>query len=170
MTDALKVDYLNAKYSTSRKSASLRELQVNSSSQLGEIPQHSFCFASLSPSWKANAWEKIMSKLVELGALEDNWDGYGADAPNKRALLKAGLGLAYSDGLGLPLARITPSAEGGVALCYFASFGYAIIEFYNDGEVAAMTKKGQDESYWDVDTNEIKEALDKVRGFLNGRA
>lgn len=115
-----------------------------------------------------NPWEDSMTQLKQLASLGNNWDGYGAEAPNGIALTQAGLGLAYNERLGLPLARITPSTEGGVALCYFTNDGYALIEFYNDGEVAAMTKKGEDENYWDVMDNEIEGALVRIRGFLDG--
>jgi hypothetical protein len=63
----------------------------------------------------AGPWEFAVQRIVEMQHLEDNWDGYGAEAPS-RAVLESAIGLAYcylDNGVDPPH-RVAPGPAGEV--------------------------------------------------------
>jgi hypothetical protein len=63
----------------------------------------------------AGPWEAIVQQIVEFQHLENDWDGFGAEAPS-RELLESAIGLAYcyfEQGVDPPQ-RIAPGVCGSV--------------------------------------------------------
>lgn len=90
-------------------------------------------------------------ELKSLGALRPRWDGYEAEPPAPRALENAEVILETLSGLGMVPERITPSAEGGVAVVLSAAPIYAAIECFNDGDVvASLSDRADRHEAWET--------------------
>lgn len=79
----------------------------------------------------------LQSQLAELADLRDDWNGYGAEAPNESALSAAGGVLNILNELDLLPSRIVASADGGVSLVFLIPGGYVDIECFNEGDILA---------------------------------
>jgi hypothetical protein len=77
-------------------------------------------------------------RLNRLALLRANWDTYGSEAPSREALSAAAAIAKAFISFGLIPDAITPSAEGGVALCFLRNQKYADIECFNSGEILAV--------------------------------
>jgi hypothetical protein len=80
--------------------------------------------------------------LWTLTSLQDNWDSYGAPAPNDRAAANAERVLRLLQYFELSIARVLPSAEGGIGICFIQNDSYADIECSNDGEIIGVRYVG----------------------------
>src|SRR5436190_19450156 len=65
----------------------------------------------------AGAWEPTVQTIVALQRLENDWDGFGAEAPS-RSVLESAIGLAYCfhDNGVPPPQRVAPGVSGSVIL------------------------------------------------------
>ena len=65
----------------------------------------------------AGAWEPAVQTMVAMQHLENDWDGFGAEAPS-RAVLESAIGLAYCfhDNGVPPPQRVAPGVSGSVLL------------------------------------------------------
>jgi hypothetical protein len=92
--------------------------------------------------------------LEKLGSLSANWDSNGADKPAQTALANAAsIGRAFIK-KGLVPDALTPSSEGGVAICFMRNQKYADIECFNSGEVLAVRYSSTEDPYaWTIGTN-----------------
>lgn len=107
-------------------------------------------------------------KLTALSQLSTDWDSYGAEAPNGRATYGASLVLSEMSYLDLAPASILPSVEGGIGITFRRNGKYADIECFNTGSIFAIQSDGNDLlSAWKVSPGEIREALTKIRDYLN---
>lgn len=79
----------------------------------------------------------LQSQLAGLADLGDDWNGYGAAAPNKNALSLADRMLTVLNELDLLPSRIVASADGGVSLVFLIPGGYVDIECFNEGDILA---------------------------------
>ena len=116
-----------------------------------------------------NRWlPDAIEKLDELGKLNANWDGHGAEAPNSLAIMEARKVLYDLEKIDFEPSRILPSAVGGVSLCFFKPKKYGEIECYNTGESIAIIKDTRTNwrSIWEVDS--VAESVVKVRNYLLG--
>lgn len=104
--------------------------------------------------------------LRALESLSNDWNGYGAEAPNQIALENARAVLESLGQVDLQPSRIIPSAAGGVSLCFFRPMKYAEIECYNSGESVAIIKDTRTNwrDIWDVES--ITQAVRKILEFL----
>lgn len=82
------------------------------------------------------SWEKHREQIGGFRLLEDDWNGYGSEKPNERALMMAEAVLKSLQGHNLEPSLIAPSAENGVAFSFSNGDKYAILECYNNGECA----------------------------------
>ena len=73
--------------------------------------------------------------LDQMRRVHNNWDSYGAPAPNRVAIQAAQRVLDALQHAGLKPDRIVPSAEGGVGIVFFRGDRYADFECFNDGGV-----------------------------------
>lgn len=92
-----------------------------------------------------------LHRLHDLAALPDNWNSYGAIAPNPKALAQAQNVLQQLSDLDFEPSRIDPSAENGVCLSFRAGNRYADIECFNSGDVLAVTSDGSGQpQIWEI--------------------
>lgn len=113
-------------------------------------------------AWYATA----VDELDKLSALPDDWNSYGAHAPNEIAIQKATLFLDELKAKNLEPSRILASAANGVSLCFFRPKRYAEIECYNTGETVAVIKNTANNwrEIWEIKSN--PSAVEKIQDFL----
>lgn len=112
----------------------------------------------------------LAKRLSEISVLENDWDGYGADRPSERAIRAAQDSLQALVEANLQPTSVDPSAEGGVCISFRKNGRYADIEFFNSGEVLAVTSTGHDDSkVWQVSEHgrSLPLAVEKIRRFIN---
>lgn len=124
--------------------------------------------------WVANveSWiSRYYRQLDEFKELQDNWNGYGSEAPNNIALtLSHELGDILHEREFEPT-RVLPSAEEGVGVSFASGEKRAIIECFNDGDVVAVTYEDDGEPrVWEVGSSEVdlREAVDHIYDFIHG--
>lgn len=125
--------------------------------------------APSAPSVSSNWFEEELQKLRELGALEENWNTYGASAPNDLAIESAAKALEYLNSLEVQPDRVAASSEGGVAVSFFENEEYADIEFFNTGEIAAITSNASGREVWEVSDSEVESSLDTIVKYVDRR-
>ncbi len=94
--------------------------------------------------------------------------GFGPK-PSKRAVMLSNMGINLAEGLDFQPHLIVPTAEGGIGLAYRRGCMYGDIEFFNDGEVVALTSNGSGLPYsWMVEPTRdgIAGALNILREFI----
>jgi len=112
---------------------------------------------------------QALASLQSLAKLQSNWDSYGAPTPNGTAVENAERILGRMNLFDLTLARIVPSAEGGIGICFSKDDRYADIESSNEGEVIGVRYVGmQPPTLIETDgTDEgIEAALKEIRNHL----
>jgi hypothetical protein len=93
-----------------------------------------------------------VKQVIALSNIEDDWNSYGAVAPNSDAIDNAAHALFILAGFGLTPSHVSPSSEGGVTLSFTEHDKCAAIEFYNTGEGAAVISKPDSETQaWDFE-------------------
>ena len=84
-------------------------------------------------------------KLKQLLLLPENWDSYGSERPSTTAIAAAGsIAVAFIE-FGLIPDAITPSSEGGIAICFVRNQKYADVECFNSGQVIAVRYSTNDD-------------------------
>ncbi len=108
------------------------------------------------------------SNLVDdMKDLHDDWNGYGSDAPGDFAREVAKQILLTATNVVEPT-RVTPSAQGGVGICFTFKGKDADMECLNAGEILATTSDGKAlPDVWEVKPGDIKEALERIARFLH---
>jgi hypothetical protein len=117
------------------------------------------------PSWIF----KFQNQLKSLRSLKDDWNGYGSSAPNNIALRNSQTVLDILHRINFPPISIVPSAEDGIAISFAIGKSRAIIECYNDGNIAAaMYKIDSEPLVWNVGISEedIKESINQIYDFI----
>ena len=112
---------------------------------------------------------KALQSLSRMLTLENDWDSYGAEPPNKAAIgcARSILDLLAQDDF--QPTSLDASSEGGVCLSFQHAGRYGDIECFNSGEVLAVVSSGSDDtSVWDLANLEvdIQPAMDRIRSFL----
>jgi len=108
-------------------------------------------------------------RLVQTETLSHDWDTYGAEPPNDTSRRVAGELLRILERESLVPTRLTPSAEGGIALSFVEGSYRAIIEIYNTGEAAAGTYFEREEpTVWELEPTEdrLLDAIHQIRVHL----
>jgi hypothetical protein len=90
-------------------------------------------------------------RLRQLAFLHADWDTYGAEPPSQGAITTAAsIAKAFIE-FGLIPDAVTPSAEGGVAICFVRNEKYADVEFFNSGDVMGVRYSSrEDPKAWAV--------------------
>lgn len=120
---------------------------------------------------KQHLRELAEQKLMRFAEWKENWDSYGAPAPNatalKNALRIAKLLLAPD----LERANIVPSAEGGIGFSFSVDDRYADIECSNEGDFLGVRYSGMETPVLiDLDGSDrsIQSALEEIRKHVRG--
>jgi hypothetical protein len=111
----------------------------------------------------------LFNRLEKMRSLGNNWDSYGAVAPNARAIFYAQEILSSLMHRDLHPDRVNPSVENGVTFSFSRGDRYADIECFNSGEVLAVTTDGVDEpDVWSVSVTkeEVSHTIERIRAFL----
>jgi hypothetical protein len=111
------------------------------------------------------------ARVQGLVELRQNWDSYGAPAPNKRAAANAIRVLTLSQSVNLDPTGILASAEGGIGICFVSGDHYADIECSNEGEVLGVYYVGpQMPTLLETDATDasILAALRRIRDHIRG--
>ena len=117
------------------------------------------------PSWI----DEEIEILGGLRNLEENWNTYGASAPNETAIENAARALEHLSNLDVRPDRIAASTEGGVAISFFENRKYADMEFFNSGEIAAIVSDSIDREVWEVPESEVGASLERIVEFADRR-
>ena len=98
----------------------------------------------------------------------DNWDGYGAPAPNRVAIRAAQRVLDALKQAGLKPGGVVPSAEGGVGIFFSRDHCYADFECFNDGDVlVGMSDRSGHPIIREVDMDHsLDQEIEAIRRFL----
>ncbi len=121
------------------------------------------------PSGAAPTEQGIQLVWIQaLGHVQNNFDGYGTDAPSEDAVRIAAEALSISRDLGLIADRAVASSAGGVFI-YFKSPGrYAHLEVFNDGDIISAWKhQGEALSAIEVQHDDLRGCIAKLNGFIN---
>ena len=108
-------------------------------------------------------------KLSRLVSLENDWDSYGAEAPNRVSIDAARNVLDVLAEVDFEPTSVDPSAEGGVCLSFRRGNRYGDIECFNSGEILAVTSSGGDDTrVWEIRgfDQHLETALSKIRTFV----
>lgn len=115
-------------------------------------------------------WLNLQYKSVQkLKKLCHNWNSYGADPPNHKAVYWCEETLREMNALGMREGRVSPSGEGGLAIVFRRDGKYADIELLNDGSILAVRKvEACPSEAWEVpaDRGSLIEALSVIKSFL----
>lgn len=114
-------------------------------------------------------WRLLQAQFADLAKLRDDWNSYGAPAPNGQATSLARMVLDHARGMSIYPHAVVPSTEGGVTLVFSRDSRYGDIECFNDGEILALTSAPPLEpNVWPVavDSADIQQALEHVSGFV----
>ena len=111
------------------------------------------------------AWH-LIHQVEVMRHLEDNWNGYGSQAPNDLAIQLAEH-VVLSSAPKLAPTRVMASAQGGVAIYFVRGRKRGDIECLNTGELTATTC-GENAAplVWELKAGEIKSAIENITNFL----
>jgi hypothetical protein len=87
---------------------------------------------------KTIAQIELDNQLEKLASLPTNWDTCGTEGPSQQAVSAAAAIAKAFINFGLVPDAITPSAEGGIAICFVRNEKYADIECFNSGDILAV--------------------------------
>ena len=116
---------------------------------------------------RLRVWRRqVQLRLFRFTELKDNWDSYGAPAPDDTALKSALRISELMRSSDLESANIIPSAEGGIGFCFSEGDRYADIECSNDGEFLGVRYAEMEPPILieiDGTDGSIKTALEEIR-------
>lgn len=108
-----------------------------------------------------------MPELLKLSKLKDNWDSYGAPAPNSTSIENLA---EFAETLyrvsSLKPGVVVPSVEGGTAMVFQENNMYFDIEFLNDGSCLVGKYIGTDpvEAYeFDLIPDDIEKVINELQ-------
>lgn len=114
-------------------------------------------------------FQNLADQLESLRAVDRQWDGFGAIAPEERSIRVAARLLKELKGVGAQPVAIRPAAEGGVGICFTSGNKYAQIEVSNDGDIYGLIVPTAGEpTFWEIGSAEQPIAQDwgRIRAAL----
>lgn len=120
-------------------------------------------------TYELDDFENLRQQVGGLARLPKGWDSYGADPPNETAIKTSSDFIGILRDYQLRPTKVSPSAEGGVGICFERDDKYADIEFLNDGDVVAVKYRGQsDPEVWEVAKKRkaYVESISRIREHL----
>jgi hypothetical protein len=120
--------------------------------------------------WESKArFAEARRRLRATASLTRGWNTYDAESPNDLSRQLADRVLDQLEENLLPPARVTASAEGGVAISFVKDNRRAVIEIYNTGELAAAvyTNEGQP-VVWELNADDasLQGTVNQIRVHL----
>ena len=130
-------------------------------------------FTSVTVVEEPKEWlHDFVKQLTQLSTLDDDWDSYGAEAPNQWAINCAREVLKNLSSEDLKPSSIDASVEGGVCLSFQTKSHYGDIECFNSGEVfAVISKNGEDTEVWKIQDPlfRIAPAIKRIQSFIQSK-
>ena len=140
-------------------------LRANGERRLANDVRQSIFWATM------NLIVDAQNQLRKLATLSSNWDSYGAPAPSATSIENVVRILEHMRFFDLALAKLVPSAEGGIAICFAKGDRYADIEATNDGSILGVRYVGMHSPVL-IEVNEsdasIDAALAEIREHIRG--
>lgn len=124
---------------------------------------------TVEPAYPHEWLRRFQSELASLLAAGDDWDSYGAPAPNQEAFLLASYALSVLFDMDCEPTSIAPSTEGGIGISLDREGRIASLELTNDGEAYATTADlYRSPKVWSAgtDSDDIRSALIELRAFI----
>ena len=122
-------------------------------------------------SWTWYLFDRRASQLAALESLQNNWDGFGAEAPNPTAIrLAQYLLVVISERNFQQPAAILPSVEGGVGITFLHGRRRGSIEILNSGDMVAALYEGRDEpQVWEFreESASITDTVERLRVYMS---
>jgi hypothetical protein len=87
---------------------------------------------------REEAIAEMVGQMCSFLKLNDNWDSYGAEAPNETSIHEACRFVGTLGAAPIFPSRAMPSSEGGVGLRFKRNQQRALLEFFNDGEAGLI--------------------------------
>jgi len=84
--------------------------------------------------------EQILDQFDKFSSLPTNWDGYGAEPPNEKALENARKVVAVLEAENFLPQQLAADADGGICIMFFREGKYADFSCDNEGGVLIVTK------------------------------
>lgn len=84
-----------------------------------------------------------MNTFEKLSLLEDDWNSYGAPAPNDLAIYRTKDFIQQLELYNLPYSNIAPSTAGGICVSFGKDKYDGDLEFFNDGDIMGMIMFGE---------------------------
>lgn len=110
----------------------------------------------------------LQKSLEALLKIEADWNGYGSEPPNALAIALAKQAVLSGAKFNLIPDRAVASTSGGAGICFYARDRYADLEFFNTGEIVAMTSDGRNPpDVWELTPDKIDLALTTIREYLS---
>ena len=168
-SEVQRVAYMKSRYATVALTAVLGTAVLFAPNMRVEFqPQRmSAGFSDADLQTRESPIQHLFLKLEQLGTLSDDWDSYGAEAPNQHAINIAKHFVEKLSSSGLFPDRIVPSVEGGIGLVFLKGSSYIDLEIFNDGDVLLGESHLERDSYvYEVSQDNTDEIMNRVRGFL----
>lgn len=109
----------------------------------------------------------LRDQLSELCDLTDDWNSYGAEAPNQKSLAIATMVLLQLFQQDFLPNKVIPSADGGIAFVFLNNGKQADIEVFNDGEaLVGIYHLDKDTEVLDLPDYRVEESIQKIYEFL----
>src|SRR5262249_51747182 len=100
-----------------------------------DASKNQMALAETTPYDENNPFPKLFNRITSLSKLEDNWNSYGAAAPNRTALFWARGVLRMLYEANFVLRAVKASPDEGVGIIFLANDKQASIECLNTGDV-----------------------------------
>lgn len=111
--------------------------------------------------------ENLHRSLLAFRELTENWNSYGAQPPNEKAISIGEAIFSHLIEQDLLPDRIVPSVEGGLAFVFLFGELYADIECFNDGDILiGFCAPSMDPKVKEALINQIEEEIEDIRSFL----
>lgn len=108
-----------------------------------------------------------LDQLQSLRSIPRQWESSGAEPPNSTAIGIASEVLVRLSQIDFRPDHIDPSTDEGVCISVRQGNRYADIECFNDGGIFAVASKDNgDSQVWEVEPDEIKNAVRKIQRFI----
>jgi hypothetical protein len=125
--------------------------------------------ASPTPATESAAFSALVGGLLRLHSTKPDWNGLGSAPPTYDAIARAISVLWALRATHLQPTRVTPSAEGGVAVTFRKGGRFASVESLNSGEIVLLTSDGTgNPRAWAIDSSDdaLRQAAKDLREYF----
>jgi hypothetical protein len=119
------------------------------------------------PPYRESPFPGLFRRIRSLGDLEDDWNSYGAAAPNTKARFWAHRVLEEMVRANIAPVSVSASSDEGVAIFFVRPGKRASIECLNSGEILGVLSEGLEApDVMSISQNKIKQAVSTIQTFL----